>query len=683
MAQESTGFACDCQFWLQKLSEWNQSSSLETQQDTCRHLPHFQEFLRQVYEALKEMDSNTIQERFPTIRQLLAKTCSNPFILAYDESQKILVWCLCCLINKEPQDSGNSKLHFWIGDLLSHILSACRFDMKEIGLFTHRLGYEPIDSYPGLLKNMVLSLVSELRENHLNGFNTQRRMAPERVTSLSRVCVPLLTLSDFEPLVEALLVYPGHEAQETLWPEFFEAVNEALLLKKISLPTLAVVSLWLRHLPSLETAILHLFEKLFSCERSCLRRIECFIKDSLLPQAACHPAIFRIVDEMFRYAVLETDGAPQVLTAIQVFTRCFVDALEKENKQLKFTLTTYFPYASPALVTWLLRCPEVVITYPKQQGKGDLWLVFGGPPPDAWLPQAQPGPLQPGVGKVDLADQNAAGPILSLTLFTLYSLVARGKSLSVYSPAFSPSSRPLSVNVSVSPWRIKPSSLRGQSMSMYLLNQKLLEMEQGIADIPRGHCLHLLQCISELVQETVEDQAARSVGGPFESWFLFAHFGGWADTVAKQLLQSEAEPPVALLWLLAFYHSPQDGRHRRAQTMVEAKAVLGRLQKLFGSASLSARELQAAAGGSCGTGPTLATCGQLVRHLLLNFLLWAPGGHMIAREVITSMAHTDKVTQETVAFLEQTLYRWDHVCLEAPRSGELARELLHMLQVQD
>ncbi|ERE80536.1 putative Fanconi anemia group C protein like protein [Cricetulus griseus] len=76
---------------------------------------------------------------------------------------------------------------------------------------------------------MVLSLVSELRESHLNGLNTQSRMAPERMMSLSQVCVPLVTLPDFEPLVEALLTYHGREPQEALSPEFFEAVNEAFL----------------------------------------------------------------------------------------------------------------------------------------------------------------------------------------------------------------------------------------------------------------------------------------------------------------------------------------------------------------------------------------------------------------------------------------------------------------------
>ncbi|XP_066113521.1 Fanconi anemia group C protein isoform X1 [Saccopteryx bilineata] len=553
MTEDSVGLSSDYQFWMQKLSVWGQASTLETQQDICRHLPQFQEFLRQTYEALKEMDSSTIIERFPAIVQLLAKTCCNPFILAYDESQKILIWCLCCLINKKPQNSGELKLNSWTRGFLSHILSAFGFDIKEVGLFTQSLGYAPADYYPCLLKNMVLSLVSELRENHLNGFNTGKRMAPERVRSLSRVCVPLVTLPDFEPLVEALLTYHGHEPQETISPEFFDAVNEAFLLKKISLPKPAVVCLWLRHLRSLEKATLHLFEKLIFTERGFLRRTEGVLKASLLPEAACHPAIFRVVDEMFRCALLETSGAPEVLAAIQVFTCCFMEALERENNQLKFAHKTYFPYASPSLVMMLLQLPK---------------------------------------------------------------------------------------------------------------------------DTPRRLRLQPLMRISEALREIVEDQIHRSSRGPFESWFLFMHFGGWADMVAEQLLMSEADPPEALLWLLAFTYSPCDGSQQRAQTMVEVREVLGQLRKQLQSPTLVARDLQAATEEGRSGNPRPPACQQLIRHLLLTFLLWAPGGHAVAREVISLMAQTDEITREITGFFDQTLYRWDHLFPEAPAWRELASELL-------
>ncbi|MBV96338.1 Fanconi anemia group C protein, partial [Eschrichtius robustus] len=175
---------------------------------------------------------------------------------------------------------------------------------------------------------------------------------------------------------------------------------------------------------------------------------------SLQPAAACHPAIFRVVDEMFRYALLETDGALEVLATLQVFTRCFVEALEKENKQLKFAFKTYFPYASPSLVMVLLQHPK---------------------------------------------------------------------------------------------------------------------------DIPQGLWHQALKHISEMLKEVVEDQTHGSYGGPFESWFLFVHFGGWADMAAEQLLTSEAEAeaPEALLWLLAFSCGPGAGRQQRAQTM--ARLALGPL----------------------------------------------------------------------------------------------------------
>ncbi|XP_060236312.1 Fanconi anemia group C protein isoform X3 [Meriones unguiculatus] len=497
MAQDSEDLVSDYQFWLQKLSVWEQASSKETQQDTCLYLSRFQEFLRRMYEILKEMDSDAILERFPTVGQLLAKTCWNPLILAHDESQKILIWCLCCLMNKVPRTPGESELNSWIRGLLSYVLSAFRFDMKEVGLFTKSLGFEPIDYYPSLLKNMVLSLVSELRESHLNGLNTQSR-------------------------------------------------------KKIILSTSSVVSLWFRHFPSLEKATLHLFEKLFSSKRNCLRGMECCIKESLLPQAACHPAIFRIVDEMFRSVLLETDGAPEVLAALQVFTLCLAEALEKENKQLKFALKTYFPYGAPSLTAALSQHPEA---------------------------------------------------------------------------------------------------------------------------IPQGHRLQPLLHISQLLREAIEDSTHGSQRGPFESWFLFVHFGGWVDLAMEQLLRKEAEPPAGLLWLLVFYYSPQDGSQQRERSMVALKELLNRLLMLLGSGPLSAVDLQEAA-----ESPSPPICAQLVRCLLLSLLLWTPEGHASAREAITRMVHTDAAAHEIVGFLDQTLFRSDHLCDEASR--KLARELLQELQAQ-
>ncbi|XP_049628193.1 Fanconi anemia group C protein [Suncus etruscus] len=554
MAQNS-GLSSDCQFWIKKLTLWDQASTSETWQDICLHLPQFQDFLRQMYDALKMMDSNTVIEKFPTIGQLLAKTCRNPFILSYGESQKILIWCLCTLINKDSLNSAESKFNSWIRGLIFHIFSAFRSDIQEVVLFTQGLGYIPPDYYSDLLKNVVLSLETELRENHLNEFNTQGGMSPECMKSLSQVCVPLIALPEFEPLVDALLMCPRYDPQEVLCPEFFEAVNEAFLLKKISLPTSAVVCLWLRHLPSLEQAVLHLFEKLISSERSCMRMIEDFVKESLLPEAACHPAIFRIIDEMFRSALLKTDEAPEILATIQVFTCCFVEALDKENKQLKFPFQTYFPYASPSLIMLLLQNPK---------------------------------------------------------------------------------------------------------------------------DTPWAQWYQPLTQISDLLREIVEEQ--QTYGSHhvfFDSWFLFVHFGEWAELAAEQLVLSEAKPLEALLWLLIFRYNPEDRSQQQAQNMMEVEELWRCLLKLRGAASLSAQDLQSAVGKSNRAGEL-----RLPGRLLLLFLLWDPKGRTVARDVIAMMASTERITQDITGFLDQTLYRWDRLCVEAPESRALARELLTELRGQ-
>lgn len=63
--------------------------------------------------------------------------------------------------------------------------------------------------------------------------------------------------------------------------------------------------------------------------------------------------------------------------------------------------------------------------------------------------------------------------------------------------------------------------------------------------------------------------------------------------------------------------------------------MLIRLKKLLGSPSLSAEDLQAAAAESRDRDPRPPLCQQLIRRLLLNFLLWTPRAHVIAREVLT------------------------------------------------
>ncbi|NXN18303.1 FANCC protein, partial [Indicator maculatus] len=195
-------------------------------------------------------------------------------------------------------------------------------------------------------------------------------VSDSRVNAVSHFCLPLITLPDLTPLLETLLCYHGGASKEILSSEFLEAVNEAFLKKKISLPASAVSSLWLRHLPSLEKATLYLLDQLISIPLNSLEEVAYVIKESCLPQAASHPAIFRIVNEIFKNALLETDGALKVVTTIQVFTQLFLEALQNENKQHKFPLKAYFPYHHQPLVTALFKRPfELPTTYWSQHLK--------------------------------------------------------------------------------------------------------------------------------------------------------------------------------------------------------------------------------------------------------------------------------------------------------------------------
>ncbi|NXT75700.1 FANCC protein, partial [Zapornia atra] len=247
----------------------------------------------------------------------------------------------------------------FLQSLLCHLLSSSKWESNEAktSTFISALGYTSADYYSHLVKNVVFSLVTELREDQFSGLNIQGRVSASRVNAVSLFCLPLITLPDLTPLLETLLLYHGGASKEVLSSEFLEAVNEAFLKKKISLPESAIFSLWLRHLPSLEKATLYLLDQLVSIQLNSLEEVVCVIKDSLLPQAATYPAIFRIVNEIFKNALLRTDGAPEVMTMIQVFTQLFLQAHQNDNKQHKFPLKAYFPCHHQPLVTALLRHP--------------------------------------------------------------------------------------------------------------------------------------------------------------------------------------------------------------------------------------------------------------------------------------------------------------------------------------
>ncbi|KAJ7335595.1 hypothetical protein JRQ81_013536 [Phrynocephalus forsythii] len=357
MAGEAGITKLSFEFWLHKALEWGQSTTSESQQDVCLHLPQLQEFLLQIYGVLKHMNCTTAIQEFPLIGQLLGRLCWNPLVIGYDECQKILMWCLCCLYSGEPQNPVELKANSWIQSSLCHLLSFSGLGNHDtdISNLISTLGFTSADYCSKLLENVILSLVTELSRSHR--CNSQKDIS-SRVTSMSFLCVPLITLPEVTPLLESLLSYYDDGSQEVLHSLFLETMNEAILEKKISLSGSAVLQLWLRHLPSLEKAVLKYIKNLIISQPSSMEEMVSLIKGSLLCQAACHPAVFRTADEILKNVLLETDGAPEVMIAVQVFTQCFVHAYHENNEQHKFPLKAYFPHNLHSLVMALLKQPS-------------------------------------------------------------------------------------------------------------------------------------------------------------------------------------------------------------------------------------------------------------------------------------------------------------------------------------
>ncbi|XP_043915362.1 Fanconi anemia group C protein isoform X3 [Protopterus annectens] len=239
--------------------------------------------------------------------------------------------------------------------LLCHLISLS--DMEDIGVHpsVSTLTTTPVDYLSSLVTNMVSSLVGEL-QGGVHESNMPLRVSSEHLNRLSVFCVPLVSIPEVVPLIEVILNCHESGYEECLHVAFLESVNNAILQRRISLSEKAVTSLWLRHLPSLEKATLHLIEKLLTCETMQMKEV---MKNSFLPQASVHhPAIFLVIDNIFRKMLLDTDGNVKALTAVQVFTRHFIQIYQQNTQQHQIPLKTYFPHVHQSLVMVLAKQPS-------------------------------------------------------------------------------------------------------------------------------------------------------------------------------------------------------------------------------------------------------------------------------------------------------------------------------------
>ncbi|KAM3938760.1 Fanconi anemia group C protein isoform 2-T2 [Leptodactylus fuscus] len=340
--------------WLDKVVQWDGTASLDIQKEICLHLPDLHEFLLKMYETLKHMEPTTAIETFPALGQLLGRLCWNPFVIGHEDTRQTLLYCLCCLTSSEPQNAIERKANSWIKRLFCHLLSSPGKGSEDTYVFA-QLGCTSVDYYDKLLKNIISSLVKQLRRQE---HDKRNELPADQVRSLSMACIPILTMTDVVPLLEALLLYHGSEPYEVLDSHFLYAVNDAIQKKKIALSESAVLSLWLRHLPSLEKAVLDVLQRLIALQSKSFREMEQIIKDSYLPQAACFPGIFRVTDDIFRSAILESDGNMKMITIIRLFTHCFLHEYYKDNAKTRLPLRAYFSHTNTPLVLALLRKAE-------------------------------------------------------------------------------------------------------------------------------------------------------------------------------------------------------------------------------------------------------------------------------------------------------------------------------------
>ncbi|XP_072006941.1 Fanconi anemia group C protein isoform X3 [Engystomops pustulosus] len=217
----------DIEPWLKKVVQWNNKTSLENQQDVCLHLPKLHEFLLEMYETLKHMEPSTSIQKFPALGQFLGRLCWNPFVVGHEDTQKMLICCLCCLTSSEPQSAIDRKANSWVKSLFCHLLSSSENERKDIHIFL-QLECTPDDYYEKLLKNIISTLIKRLRSQQDNQI-----LSAEHVRSICVACIPFLTLAEVIPLLEALLLYHGPEPYEVLDNHFLDAVNDAFQKRAI------------------------------------------------------------------------------------------------------------------------------------------------------------------------------------------------------------------------------------------------------------------------------------------------------------------------------------------------------------------------------------------------------------------------------------------------------------------
>ncbi|CAM9778700.1 unnamed protein product [Lampetra fluviatilis] len=358
----------ELEFWLQKAKEWEHLCTQETAghvtdallADICSRLPALQEFLAKLGDITSHGGVTGAIRRFPLIGQLLGRLCCNAAVVSNGESIRGLWRCLGNFYTAQPGTALERKANEWLQNMVSALLGPhYSRGTEEMQFFVDVLGCSP-DVYNHQQNlHMVNSLVKELSGSQWRpGHQSTGACRDATLHSLSLACWPALDLPAMLPLVETLLCCHGVGTEEALATGFLQAAGDALASGRLQLSRAAMESLWLRHLPSLEAAVLALVERVAALPPGSVPgRLQSLTEESHLP-AACvdHPVLFGAVLGILRALLADAAGAWPVSAIARRFTASFLRARQQDDvQQVRIPLRLYFPALLRPLLPLILQ----------------------------------------------------------------------------------------------------------------------------------------------------------------------------------------------------------------------------------------------------------------------------------------------------------------------------------------
>nr|XP_023658924.1 Fanconi anemia group C protein isoform X2 [Paramormyrops kingsleyae] len=186
----------------------------------------------------------------------------------------------------------------------------------------------------------------------------------------------------------------------------------------------------------------------------------------------------------------------------------------------------------------------------------------------------------------------------------------------------------------------------------------LMALVQRPADLPEdawpAHLLWIGRCL-QMPRGHNEAADARWRCGPFDRWLLLVQNGHWVDVACQLLVTSDPQVSAPLVWLLMFYHHPDDNEHKRTQALAVAEAALFHLRALFCSACpppppRQQEHVQVLGGLLTAHSQHPSTAGLLLR-LSVSFCAFSSGPVSAAVELLDVMKVHSELVHDAITLL--------------------------------